>query len=306
MALVILLCRWDSYPEDLVDRPEDWMLLTTFARKTEGLAVRMLIRTDDSFEDDCCSEEEVLEAKRRLGTFAFVGMTDQWEMSVCLFHVIFGGDISASDLLNVRPGAGKVAHSRYDTSMLGTFHDEADEALYAQALQIFERDLRIFGVTEEWCNAMRVGDDGLSPATVRSPPPLQPSPNRPSPPPPNLLPPVPPNPLQLASANPAAITAPPQPSPNRPPPPPPTNPLPVTTDALVATTTTDATSRRGMYIWCGVLFLIAGSVLVCSSLMSKIINVVGDNGHTYGAQALQQAGKGGTQSPNEMFEEYAL
>ena len=250
MALVILLCRWDSYPEDLVDRPEDWMLLTTFARKTEGLAVRMLLRTDDSFEDDCCSEEEVLEAKRRLGTFAFVGMTDQWEMSVCLFHVIFGGDISASDLLNVRPGAGKVAHSRYDTSMLGTFHDEADEALYAQALQIFERDLRIFGVTEEWCNAMRVGDDGLSPATVRSPPP-------------------------------------PQPSPNRPPPPPPTNPLPV-------------------YIWCGVLFLTAGSVLVCSSLMSKIINVVGDSVHTSGAQALQQAGEGGTQLPNELFEEYDL
>ena len=35
---------------------------------------------------------------------AFVGLTDYWTESICLFHAMFGGNITAHEFTNTRPG----------------------------------------------------------------------------------------------------------------------------------------------------------------------------------------------------------
>lgn len=42
------------------------------------------------------------EACRRLQRFAFVGLTDAWEATICLFHASFGGEPHEAELVNTR------------------------------------------------------------------------------------------------------------------------------------------------------------------------------------------------------------
>jgi len=147
---------YDSYDDDEFDSAEDWMPLEDFADRTRGLAVRMLTReTEDDFDDECCSADEVSEAIRRLSTFAFVGLTDRWQLSVCLFHAMYGGDVTASEFRNVRHGDGGSSHHGYNTTMLGSFVDDADEALHLRAVEIFECNLQMYQVTQESCDAVQ-------------------------------------------------------------------------------------------------------------------------------------------------------
>jgi hypothetical protein len=47
---------------------------------------------------------DVVEAKRRITEdFAFVGIVDYWEESVCLFHRMYGAPIHEHEFLNLRP-----------------------------------------------------------------------------------------------------------------------------------------------------------------------------------------------------------
>merc|ERR1719254_60533 len=69
---------------------------------------------------------------------AFVGLTDRWDESVCLFHLMYGQRLDASEFKDEH-------HSRFrhDTSSqwneieLGGFVDEADEQIYAAAVKRF-------------------------------------------------------------------------------------------------------------------------------------------------------------------------
>ena len=85
------------------------------------------------------------EAIRRLvHDFAFVGLTEAWEASVCLFHARLGGGAPvAAQFLNGRPGSTE----RRDTPALPSreigelLEDEWDAAVYAAAKARFERDV---------------------------------------------------------------------------------------------------------------------------------------------------------------------
>jgi hypothetical protein len=75
---------------------------------------------------------------------AFVGLLEEWEKTICLFHASFGGPLFAAELMNVRPtavGNGGRA-SQYNESELGDVLDAADQAVYAAAKRRFERDVR--------------------------------------------------------------------------------------------------------------------------------------------------------------------
>ena len=72
---------------------------------------------------------------------AFVGLVERWEESVCLFHKLMGGLPSAQEMKDIHPGVGKRDESQlYDESrvLAAGWHDEADEALYAEAQVVFE------------------------------------------------------------------------------------------------------------------------------------------------------------------------
>ena len=44
-------------------------------------------------------------ARTRVRQMAFVGMTEAWDLSVCLFHAMFGGECLAVEFNNSRPSS---------------------------------------------------------------------------------------------------------------------------------------------------------------------------------------------------------
>lgn len=131
-----------------------------FAEAVQGCQVKMVVRTSDSW-NTCAvswgavppSDEEVSLAVRHLREgFAFVGLADRWDLSVCLFHAKFGGRCSEAEFDNMRLGSGRSEQEEaYDTSELRGFTDDADRQLYAEAVKIFEADSVRFSVSEETC-----------------------------------------------------------------------------------------------------------------------------------------------------------
>lgn len=93
-------------------------------------------------------------AKKRLREdFAFVGITESWELSVCLFHAMYGGRCQDVEFKNTRPGSRRAeAGTAYDTAkLLGDWRDDVDGEIYKEAKAIFEENLVRYNVTRETC-----------------------------------------------------------------------------------------------------------------------------------------------------------
>eukprot|EP00933_Yihiella_yeosuensis_P039487 TRINITY_DN33532_c0_g1_i1.p1 TRINITY_DN33532_c0_g1~~TRINITY_DN33532_c0_g1_i1.p1 ORF type:complete len:440 (+),score=56.78 TRINITY_DN33532_c0_g1_i1:113-1432(+) len=80
------------------------------------------------------------EALERLKTLSFVGLTDRWDESVCLFHRMFGGRINAGQFKDMH--AGPNHHTEYDERQLEGFKDEVDQTIYDAAVTRFEELLK--------------------------------------------------------------------------------------------------------------------------------------------------------------------
>lgn len=80
----------------------------------------------------------VREACTRLQSFGFVGISDYWDASICLFHALNGGQMSDVEFVNVRKG-------NYQKVPEATKHafcdDYADLQLYRCALAVFMKAL---------------------------------------------------------------------------------------------------------------------------------------------------------------------
>mmetsp|Transcript_83228 Transcript_83228/g.184939 ORF Transcript_83228/g.184939 Transcript_83228/m.184939 type:complete len:304 (+) Transcript_83228:64-975(+) len=97
------------------------------------------------------SPHEVQEAKTRLREgFSFVGITDQWSLSICLFNVMFNQDCHSYQFENSRPTAGKSTPT-YNVSVLNGYRDPYDNELYDLALELFDENLKKFNVSESSC-----------------------------------------------------------------------------------------------------------------------------------------------------------
>jgi len=134
--------------------------LLEYARVVQGCAVRMFTRSGKWLENapNVCggpepvTAEEVSEARRRLWDgFVFVGLTDHWNLSICLFHTMFGGQCRDTDFQNNRPGREDDTVKYDAASDLGSFVDEADGELFASGRALFMQRLREFGVSPETC-----------------------------------------------------------------------------------------------------------------------------------------------------------
>jgi len=82
--------------------------------------------------------------------FAFVGITEQWDLSVCLFRAMFGGQCNSLDFLDTRLGSN-ASRSDYDTSELYGWVDTWDGPIYSEALLMFESTRNAYGVDSQWC-----------------------------------------------------------------------------------------------------------------------------------------------------------
>lgn len=151
----------------------DLLKASDFAKKTEGCVVRMLTREpqvspqkelDDAYDgedwvtsycvksvmSDIPFASDVKEARLRLRGYAFVGITEEWQISICLLHAMFGGQCNSAEFSNVR-GQRSSNETAYDTSVLEGFVDQYDGELYEEALSIFSKNLELYGVSEESC-----------------------------------------------------------------------------------------------------------------------------------------------------------
>lgn len=130
-----------------------------YAPLAAGCITRMLTREGD---DACVNAkpptlpEMALAIQRLRSGFVFVGITEQWDMSICLFHAKFGGKCHAYEKVNTRPGRYlSTDHpSYYDTEELGGFTDVFDRQLYMEAVAMFEEDVELYGLTRESCARM--------------------------------------------------------------------------------------------------------------------------------------------------------
>eukprot|EP00439_Symbiodinium_sp_Y106_P013305 s3125_g1.t3 len=92
------------------------------------------------------THHDAAEAARRVREgFAFVGITEMWDLSMCLFHKMFGGACQPSDFEDIRPSSpGKTAQAEYNASELLGWQDDADAVVYQAALDVFHKNLAAF------------------------------------------------------------------------------------------------------------------------------------------------------------------
>ena len=98
----------------------------------------------------------VTEAKRAVADLAFVGLTERWNETVCLFHRMFGGSINPAEFMNFHHNHKHDSHQPYREDSLQGFRDDADEEVYAAAKERFE------SLLQEHVPAGQSACDGLS------------------------------------------------------------------------------------------------------------------------------------------------
>ena len=101
------------------------------------------------------TEADVPVAKQRLREgFAFVGLQEEWPLSICLFHAKFGGPCRRVEFLDTRPNDHSSQQSSdYDVSVLNGWIDKVDRPVYAEAVRIFHEDLVKYDVSPTTCQA---------------------------------------------------------------------------------------------------------------------------------------------------------
>jgi len=128
--------------------------LREYAEWMAGGTVRQLTRGGGhaSGELPLPTSEDVSIAIQRLREgFVFVGITEQWDLSICLFRAMFGGACVSSDFSNTRQGNSSSGGSLYDTSELYGFVDVYDGPVYAEAQDMFRQGIKLYGVVEDKC-----------------------------------------------------------------------------------------------------------------------------------------------------------
>eukprot|EP00428_Durinskia_dybowskii_P042428 CAMPEP_0170261028 /NCGR_PEP_ID=MMETSP0116_2-20130129/30394_1 /TAXON_ID=400756 /ORGANISM="Durinskia baltica, Strain CSIRO CS-38" /LENGTH=381 /DNA_ID=CAMNT_0010512091 /DNA_START=38 /DNA_END=1181 /DNA_ORIENTATION=- len=87
----------------------------------------------------------------RVRQFGFVGLTDHWAITICLFHVMFGGGCVAAEFEQLRRGANRGA-SMYNTTEYGLDEfDSMDHDTYRVASEVFWSNVIKYGVHRKLC-----------------------------------------------------------------------------------------------------------------------------------------------------------
>jgi hypothetical protein len=134
-----------------------------YAHLLQGCVVRMLIgfpcaeysHGETPLESQASLPDgSVGMALARIDTdFAFVGLTEHWALSVCLFHAMFGGQCHRREFHNSRVGELQYRNGeRYDESLLDGWSDPFDGPVYDRVQQQFWANVLKFNVSTESCS----------------------------------------------------------------------------------------------------------------------------------------------------------
>ena len=103
-----------------------------------GCAAKMLVGRPCDGRYPTAGEQRL--AHQRLEQFSFVGVTEEWELSVCAVRRLFGGAVLPLELHNVRPGvdAPRARHAAAFLRASG-FRDPVDASLHSLAQRALRR-----------------------------------------------------------------------------------------------------------------------------------------------------------------------
>eukprot|EP00401_Gymnodinium_catenatum_P071437 CAMPEP_0117484194 /NCGR_PEP_ID=MMETSP0784-20121206/14335_1 /TAXON_ID=39447 /ORGANISM="" /LENGTH=1498 /DNA_ID=CAMNT_0005278765 /DNA_START=42 /DNA_END=4538 /DNA_ORIENTATION=+ len=134
--------------------------LREYSRMVAGCSVKML-NGYMCGHDVSITDAMVSTALRRLKEgFAFVGLSSEWDLSVCLFHAMFGGTCNSREFMNIRPGK-HYSVKPYDTSALDGWVDPFDSVVFAYAADRFRTNLAKYDVSPATCALKKcVADPG--------------------------------------------------------------------------------------------------------------------------------------------------
>jgi len=117
----------------------------------EGCMTKMVLGRN------CCekcpiTQADVEAAKERLSKdFAFVGIQEQWTLSVQAFHASFGGRLYREELMSNRNGRTDGLKKQASASLSKYFNDSVDTELYAHARNLFvDRTEKLTRVNPGW------------------------------------------------------------------------------------------------------------------------------------------------------------
>jgi hypothetical protein len=101
-------------------------------------------------------QQDAKRAMDRVDKFFFVGLLEEWALSICLFNYKITGVrfVSQCQLADSRPTSSKTGEA-YDTS--GYPRDVADETLYAHVVKRFNKELSLHGISKQSCSFNKKG-----------------------------------------------------------------------------------------------------------------------------------------------------
>lgn len=92
------------------------------------------------------TEEMTQYAINRIRQAAFVGDTDEWDSSICLFHAMFGGEVNPHSFQNVRPTTAKNYDRTSSDMLLSPEDDPHDWEFYLAAKAVMRRNQELYGM----------------------------------------------------------------------------------------------------------------------------------------------------------------
>jgi len=148
---IMSLLRYDA-KAPMVSAWFDLSNITEFCARRAGEVTKMLARAGEItlMHPRPPTTAEVNEAKFRLQTgFSFIGITEKWDLSICLFNKMFNQACQSLQFKNSH--ATSNASTLYDTAALKGWRDPYDNELYDMGLKIFETNLNRYNVSESSC-----------------------------------------------------------------------------------------------------------------------------------------------------------
>lgn len=150
-----------SWPyEKFGRRPDN---VSEYAQVVAGCTVKMLTRAGasgwlnnyPSLHTVCgdttpVTSEETALAVNRLAGFAFVGILESWDLSICLLHTKFGGACASYELEEGHTTGNST--TEYDTSELYGFVDVEDRRIYNEGVRMYEQDLQKYSISMQSCS----------------------------------------------------------------------------------------------------------------------------------------------------------
>lgn len=103
------------------------------------------------------NNSDIVLAKSRLDKFFFVGLVEEWELSICLFNFKLTGRryVEQCQIRDSRPTDGQSfdpsAQGSHTYDVTGYPLDEADEEIYRHGKEQFQKEIAKHGITKEAC-----------------------------------------------------------------------------------------------------------------------------------------------------------